>query len=976
MLDVDQRPAAREAEEGPGRVEFAAHEATAPLDRTFDLGRISGEVLAWAGVLLAATGLRLAGLGDAALSPDGARGAFAAFSLFTGREAELGSAAGGPFAVLFGSILFFLFGTSDFVARLGPALAGIGLVAATIWLRPYLGRAGALLAGTLLAISPGAVYFSRRAQPDAYAAFFGLLLLVYLLRLFDHGRRGDLIGAAVAAALLFVSAPVGPTLLLLFALLVMVIRARGQVERAERARRARADEIEETAPPFGAEPLANAVRSGGAAAAVAAAAVIILVLSAFGARPGNLATGLGDLFQSWGRGLLGPAADGAGAGRGPGFALALLPLYEPLAIIAGLWGIARLFTNSGGVTGRGALTARAMLAVWAIVGIVLLALGGARQPGLLLLPALPLTLLAGAALGELVEAVDWRRGGWFWHGGGGALVLLALLALAAWGSALGLLLRSGAYIGQEQVWGLNLALTVLAFALPLSGAALWLGRRLGPTAPRALALAGVALLLGYGLRSAVGLGIYRMNSASEPLVYNATSPAISPLMDRIRRLSRDVTGTQRVPGDPTGGHGLTVAVDPAVEWPVRWYLRDFPNLRVGLDPAELSSPTPPQLLFRPADGPAPAGNLSGYLEQRYQLRSSYPAGAQLTSAETDNAFLRFFQFLLFRANVPPPPSVDIAVGYSPDLAARLFVAPPAQGPFALSERAGQGRAAGQFDAPRGVAFGRDGTVYVVDMRNARVQQFARDGAFVRQFGAAGRGDGQFSREAGRGATGLAIDADGFVYVADTWNHRIQKFSPEGGFVAKWGTFLNLVTGPAATDRSGFYGPRGIAIAPNGEVFVTDTGNARVLVFTRDGGFLREWGTKGAGPNQLDEPVGIAVSADGSRIYVADSANARISVFDPAGQPVAQWAVDAWRGRSYFEPYLALDTDGGIYATSSATRQVLKYSRDGALVGASTGTPPDETLAAPIGVAVAPDRGLYLTDTARQVIVRLEPIGGR
>ena len=526
------------------------------------------------------------------------------------------------------------------------------------------------------------------------------------------------------------------------------------------------------------------------------------------------------------------------------------------------------------------------------------------------------------------------------------------------------------------MWGLNLALTVLAFALPLSGAALWLGRRLGPAAPRALALAGVVFLLGYGLRSAVGLGIYRINSANEPLVYNASSPAISPLMDRIRRLSRDATGTQRVPNDPTGGHGLTVAVDPAVEWPVRWYLRDFPNLRVGLDPAELSSPTPPQLLFRPADGPAPSGNLSGYLEQRYQLRSSYPAGAPLTSGTTDNAFLQFFQFLLFRANVPPAPSVDVAVGYSPDLAARLFVAPPAQGPFAVGERAGQGRAAGQFDAPRGVALGRDGAVYVVDMRNARVQQFARDGAFVRQFGAPGRGDGQFSREAGRGATGIAIDADGFVYVADTWNHRIQKFSPEGGFVAKWGTFLNLVTGPAATDRSGFYGPRGIAIAPSGEVFVTDTGNARVLVYNRDGGFLREWGTKGAGPNQLDEPVGIAVSADGSRVYVADSANARISVFDPAGQPVAQWAVDAWRGRSYFEPYLALDTDGGLYATSSATRQVLKYSRDGALVGASTGTPPDETLAAPIGVAVAPDRSLYLTDTARQVIVRLGPIGGR
>ncbi len=358
-----------------------------------------------------------------------------------------------------------------------------------------------------------------------------------------------------------------------------------------------------------------------------------------------------------------------------------------------------------------------------------------------------------------------------------------------------------------------------------------------------------------------------------------------------------------------------------------------------------------------------------------RLTHSYPAGAGLTGGE--HPLLRFLGFLLFRHHVAPAPGADMVVGYGGDVAARLFPQPAAQGPFGLGERAGQGKAPGQFDAPRGVAVGRDGSVYVVDTRNARVQQFAPDGAFVRQFGSVGRGDGQFWRERNaNGPTGIAIDAEGFVYVADTWNHRIQKFTPDGRFVTKWGGYTNLVAGPPGGDRTGFYGPRGIAIGPGGEVYVTDTGNARVLVFGRDGAFLREFGQKGKGSNGLDEPVGIAVSADGSRVFVADSNNARIAVFDAGGQPVAQWPVDAWRGRGYFEPYLALDADGALYATSSATRQVLKLGRDGQILNSSAGTPPEDVLGAPVGVALAPDRSLYLSDTARHAVIRLAPLPNR
>jgi DNA-binding beta-propeller fold protein YncE len=276
-----------------------------------------------------------------------------------------------------------------------------------------------------------------------------------------------------------------------------------------------------------------------------------------------------------------------------------------------------------------------------------------------------------------------------------------------------------------------------------------------------------------------------------------------------------------------------------------------------------------------------------------------------------------------------------------------------------------------------MAFGPDGSLYVVDMRNARVEQFAADGTFLRQFGGLGHNDGQLWREASRGPTGIAVGADGSVYVADTWNYRVQKFTADGQFVAKWGTYVNLVTGPQGADRTGLYGPRGIALGANGDVYVTDTGNARVVVYGPDGTFRREFGSKGTGPNQLDEPVGIAVSADGARVYVADSANARISIFDPQGQPVAQWPVAEWKGKSYFEPYLALDPSGTLYATSSVTRQVLKFNGSGQVVARSSGgTAPADAFSAPFGIAIDKSGQIYVSDGTKNVVTSIAPLPGQ
>ena len=156
----------------------------------------------------------------------------------------------------------------------------------------------------------------------------------------------------------------------------------------------------------------------------------------------------------------------------------------------------------------------------------------------------------------------------------------------------------------------------------------------------------------------------------------------------------------------------------------------------------------------------------------------------------------------------------------------------------------------------------------------------------------------------------------------------------------------------------FFGPRDIATTAN-EIYVVDTGNERVQVFSPDGTFIRSWGGYGSEPSQFIEPVGIAIGPD-DRVYVADSGNGRISVFGRDGTPLAQWPVNAWQGQAYFEPYLAFDQYGTLYATSSGTGTVEMFDIDGNYLGrlADAGTEPMES---PIGIALATDNTMKVSD---------------
>lgn len=188
-----------------------------------------------------------------------------------------------------------------------------------------------------------------------------------------------------------------------------------------------------------------------------------------------------------------------------------------------------------------------------------------------------------------------------------------------------------------------------------------------------------------------------------------------------------------------------------------------------------------------------------------------------------------------------------------------------------------GNGPGQLDSPGGVAVGPDGRLFVADFRNQRVQELEPDGTFVRQWGTTGE-KGYLLAGGFNYPIDVAVAADGTLFVADGFNDRIQVFGPGGEFLRKWG-------GPfAANIRGDWHGwfrvPTSVAIGPGGSVFVADQENNRVQKFTRQGEFLTAFGTQHEGAGYTESAV--AVAADGT-LYTTNLIDHRVERWQPAGE---------------------------------------------------------------------------------------------
>jgi len=178
------------------------------------------------------------------------------------------------------------------------------------------------------------------------------------------------------------------------------------------------------------------------------------------------------------------------------------------------------------------------------------------------------------------------------------------------------------------------------------------------------------------------------------------------------------------------------------------------------------------------------------------------------------------------------------------------------GEFALSFGE-SGKLSGQFHHPSGVAVDSN-FVYVADQNLHKIQKFTLDGVFVSEWGQYGNNDGQF-----KSPKDIAVDSDS-VYVVDSHNYRIQKFTTDGEFVLSFGS--------GGMDHDQFLILSGIAVDDDGDIYVTDKGNRKIEKFTSDGIFIASYPL--IGTNYVFAPEGITVAPNGN-IFVTNSADNRV-----------------------------------------------------------------------------------------------------
>jgi predicted membrane-bound mannosyltransferase/DNA-binding beta-propeller fold protein YncE len=304
-------------------------------------------------------------------------------------------------------------------------------------------------------------------------------------------------------------------------------------------------------------------------------------------------------------------------------------------------------------------------------------------------------------------------------------------------------------------------------------------------------------------------------------------------------------------------------------------------------------------------------------------------------------------------------------GYDPYALSRIDLIPD----FSFGS---SGNGPGQFIAPRAIAPAPDGSLYVADSMNHRIQHLDSNGQLIQAWGSyASIDQGNAPGGTFNEPWGVAVGPDGSVYVADTWNHRVQKFTADGTFITMWGVPISNTAAEIT-----FYGPRAIAINAQGEVFVSDTGNKRILVFTADGVPITQFGTPGAGEGQLDEPVGLAVDELG-QVYVADTWNRRVQIFskgpDGAYVSAAMWSVDAWYGTTTeIKPYLAVDSNHHVYITDPSTCRIMEFTERGVILAVWGSCGDDNfSLNSPTGLAIDPLGGLWVSDSRHDRLVHYQ-----
>ena len=218
--------------------------------------------------------------------------------------------------------------------------------------------------------------------------------------------------------------------------------------------------------------------------------------------------------------------------------------------------------------------------------------------------------------------------------------------------------------------------------------------------------------------------------------------------------------------------------------------------------------------------------------------------------------------------------------------------------------------------PVGMAIGRGNLVVTIVGRGC-ISVFSPSGENLQLFSRYGSGRGECQNP-----LGVAIDGEGSILVVDSGNHRIQKFTADGHFLATVGT--------KGTEPLQFSHPSGIAFnASNNKMYVVDSGNHCVQVLNSNLTFHQDFGRKGHGKGQFSEPCGIACDSTG-RVYVADSLNHRIQVFSAHGSFLKMFGkYGQGRGELNLPYFIALGVSSDtVYISETGNHRISVFTLEG------------------------------------------------
>jgi DNA-binding beta-propeller fold protein YncE len=233
----------------------------------------------------------------------------------------------------------------------------------------------------------------------------------------------------------------------------------------------------------------------------------------------------------------------------------------------------------------------------------------------------------------------------------------------------------------------------------------------------------------------------------------------------------------------------------------------------------------------------------------------------------------------------------------------------------------------ELGRPKGMDRDSKGNIVVIEPHYSRVNHFSADGREVARWGSHGTADGQLAFP-----RAVAVGRDGELYVSEYGlRERVQRFSALGQEFL--GTFGQGGTGPGEFNR-----PEGLGTDAQGRVYVADSCNHRIQIFSAEGSFLRSYGKAGMRAGELSYPYDIRVDAAG-RQYICEFGNSRIQIFDPDGEVLEVIGGPGSAPGMFANPWsIAFDSKWNLYVADSQNHRVQKFVRRREVTSGRAGTP--------------------------------------